>query len=170
MKATFPPTSSRSGSTTPYSEAIIWDAIIPSPSLPFHPNTYIHPGTGSSKSRRGSSNADTGPQAYPPGGKPGILKLSNQKPKYQITTPSSKIAGLENCTLSLHYNIQPWVGALVWGAGEGMQGSGGWGFWKGMQGGRSAVFDMPLLKGASAVKKEELRTETGGEANRGSPA
>ena len=31
-------------------------------------------------------------------------------------------------------------------------------------------FDFPSLKGSETVKKEDLKTETGGERNRGSPA
>lgn len=97
------------------------------------------------------------------------MRLENQKPKYQITTPASRIAGLENCTLSLRYNIQPWVGALVWDTASA---SALLPAWDSLKGGKSEVFAMPELKKAepSKVKGEDLGTETGGEANRGSPA
>lgn len=44
-----------------------------------------------------------------------------------------------------------------------------YGRWKGLRGGRDK-FDFPALKGSESVKKEELKTETGAERNRGSPA
>lgn len=194
--ATFPPTSKRTLEIpTPHSEAIVWDAIIPASLAPWHANTYIHPGSVSNpktaRDRKSKSNKQTSkktsspkskkdtvaeePKAYPPGGSEGIVKLQNQRPKYQITTPSSKIAGLENCTLTLRYNIQPWVGALVWNtAKSGTLGSVFLPAWKELEGGRSEAFDMPELKKVEAAAgtkiKEDLGTETGGEANRGSPA
>lgn len=163
----------------PYSEAIIWDAIIPASSAPWHPNTYIHPNpkTDTKKQRdrkiRASKKGQTvkeadEPKAYPTGAEPGIVRLSSQKPKYQITTPTSKIAGLSNCTLELHYNIQPWVGALIWSTPSKHLWSPGW---TPLTTGKSEAFDMPELKAVTGTKsKEDLGTETGGEANRGSPA
>lgn len=44
----------------------------------------------------------------------GILKLKNQKPKYQITHPSGKIGETDDVRLKLNYNVQPWVGPLTW--------------------------------------------------------
>lgn len=167
MTATFP----SKKQSDPYSEAIIWDAIIPHPSAPWHQNTYIHPVVKGAKKTKTSSkkNAKKQLHAYPEGAEPGILKLSGQKPKYQITTPWAKIGGLENCTLHLRYNIQPWVGALTWSSTEDR------GAWKGVVGESSDVFDMPLVKqvGAGAASKslkEDLKTETGAEARRGSPS
>lgn len=163
VTATFPSKSPLS----PPSEAIIWDAIIPAPSEPWHPNTYIHPNrAGKTPNRRQRTAASTDLKAYPEGTGPGILQLSNQKPKYQITTPWSKIGGLENCTLQFKYNVQPWVGALVWSSPR------PWGMWDGMQGAMSDVFQMPFVKSAGQASKsrDELKTETGGEKNRGSPA
>ncbi|KAJ9629394.1 Signal peptidase complex subunit [Taxawa tesnikishii (nom. ined.)] len=118
--ASFPPTTNPSPSL-PNSEAIIWDAIIPASSAPLHPNTYIHPTSSSSSSKSSSASKSRRSKskdqalAHPVGASPGILRLNSQRPKYQITTPSSRISNLDNCTLTLHYNIQPWVGALVWG-------------------------------------------------------
>lgn len=73
--------------------------------------------------------------------------------------------------MHLKYNIQPWVGALVWSSTEDR------GAWRAIEGESSQVFDMPLVKAAAGVGgaaskslKEELRTETGAERNRGSPA
>jgi len=176
----------------PYSEAIIWDAIIPSAIEPWHPNTYIHPGTtknvqrarkdprkkSGSKDRKRTTDDD--PKPYPHGATEGILRLSNQKPKYQITTPTSRIAGLSNCTLHLRYNVQPWVGALQWsawpaskdGVGRQKQQEGTTSlltpFWASLRGESSAVFEMPELKAKvdPSRSREELGTETGAEAHR----
>lgn len=111
------------------------------------------------------------------------MRLKDQKPKYQVNTPAGRIAGLENCTLHLRYNVQPWVGALTWdlwprtAVVAGKKESVLTPFWRAIEGGRSKVFAMPALKGAAGAgaagtgtKKEDLGTETGGEANRGSPA
>ena len=91
------------------------------------------------------------------------MKLSSQKPKYQITDISGKIAEKENATLTLHWNVQPWVGALVW------TNRNTYGRWEGVKDGVDK-FDFPPLKGSETVPKEELKTEIGGERNRGSPA
>lgn len=162
MTATFPSKSPLS----PPSEAIIWDAIIPAPSEPWHENTYIHPQKNRKQPSRRQNTAAANHKAYPEGAAPGILKLSNQKPKYQITTPWSKIGGAENCTLQLKYNVQPWVGALYWSSPR------PFGMWEGLQGAMSDVFQMPFVKNSAQASKsrEELKTETGGERNRGSPA
>ncbi|KAK1067538.1 Signal peptidase complex subunit [Friedmanniomyces endolithicus] len=150
-------------STIPRSEAIIWDAVIPATNAPAHPNTYIHPSLSQSNAPP-KTKADrlAAQKPYPPGKAPGILKLASQKPKYQINDVSGRIAERANATLTLHWNVQPWVGALVWDS------RGTLGRWQGLRGGM-AGFDFQALKGTE-VKKEELRTETGGERNRGSPA
>lgn len=160
---------SASPSTIPHSEAVIWDAIIPADDAPLHPNTYIHPtpkGTKSSKSKNKSKKGVKVPRGkpYPEGGKPGIVKLDAQKPKYQITDVKGKIAERENATLTLHWNVQPYVGALVWDNRRTV------GLWKGLKGGVSEAFAFPGLKGSETVKSGDLKTETGGERNRGSPA
>ncbi|RMZ04921.1 hypothetical protein D0860_06169 [Hortaea werneckii] len=154
-------------STIPPSESIIWDAIIPADNSPFHPNTYIHPphkNDASSKSQKSkkTKRSFAASKPYPPGGSPGIVQLSNQKPKYQITDISGRLASRSNATLTLHWNVQPWVGALWWTNAK------RYGLWEGRKGGETK-FEFPALKGTE-VKREELRTETGGERNRGSPA
>ena len=143
---------------------MIWDAIIPSDYAPWHQNTYIHPtpkATAKSKKPVKKSKKEVG-KAYPAGAQPGIVRLDGQKPKYQITDVSGKIADRSNATLTLHWNVQPWVGALVWTNTK------TFGRWQGLRGGE-AKFAFPQLKGTE-VKKDDLRTETGGERNRGSPA
>jgi signal peptidase complex subunit 3 len=74
----------------------------------------------------------------------GKLKLKNQKPKYQITSPTSKLAETEDVKLYVHYNVQPWVGVLTWTPQI------EFGKWKLMKGGVSKLFNLPALK-----KKEE---------------
>lgn len=183
MTATFP----SKHPLDPVSEAIIWDAIIPASSAPWHYNTYIHPTTAKSSSSSSSGAASSSKKSkeknkdknkpYPPGAEPGILRLHNQKPKYQITTPWSKIGGYENCTLHLRYNIQPWVGALTWSSPhDRLAGS-----WKAIDAADSQSFDMPRIKPAAGTGaaadpkaarklKDELKVEVGAEGNRGKPA
>ncbi|KAG8628551.1 hypothetical protein KVT40_004424 [Elsinoe batatas] len=194
---------SHHGPTSPPSEAVIWDAIVPSSLAPWHENTYIHPGTTKSPKQsrdrvRQRSASPVGKQskrlrthdpqvdefkAYPKGKSEGVLKLDNQRPKYQVTTPTGKLAGLENCTLYLRYNVQPWVGMLQWDvwppkpAGsleeEAKGAKGGWltPFWRGIKGGRSQIFELPAVKGSQGTKtKEDLATEAGAEARKGKPS
>lgn len=79
----------------------------------------------------------------------GILKLKNQKPKYQITHPSGKVAEVEDVTLKLHYNVQPWVGFLTWDMKERLL------LWNPIKGGVSPKFTLPRLK-----KKDEKKKST----------
>lgn len=151
--------------STPPSEAIVWDAIVPSALAPAHPNTYIHPvpkSKSKSKPRSRSKDKSSLAKAWPVGTAPGIIRLAGQRPKYQITDISGKIAERPDAVLTLRWNVQPWVGALVWGNRRTI------GLWRGLDGGEDH-FSFPPLKG-SEVKKEDLRTATGAEKNRGSPA
>lgn len=77
---------------------------------------------------------------------PGMIKLKNAKPKYQITDVTGKLAERENVTLQIGWNVQPWVGALTWTMPEGFE----LGRWKGVTGGKSEVFRLPGLKGKNA--------------------
>lgn len=70
----------------------------------------------------------------------GKLSLKNQRPKYQITHPAGKIAETDDVRLRLHYNVQPWVGALTWDQGR------DYGLWKAMAGGGSEAFALPATK------------------------
>lgn len=174
----------------PASEVIIWDAIIPADDAPWHQNTYIHPSAKSSaaasagnKKKRVPAKKSTKP--YPPGTSPGILRLTSQKPKYQITDISGKIASRENATLSLHWNTQPYVGLLTWQRrrsaskspdsddveGGGQQRSRGFLRWAGLKGGQSQTFSFPGLAGSGGTEtvkaaKEELETAKGQEGHR----
>ncbi|KAK0719602.1 signal peptidase subunit [Lasiosphaeris hirsuta] len=117
-------------------QAVIWDAIITSPSADHLSNL----GPAALKKLRKSA---AGKAIDPSRGK---LSLKNQRPKYQITHPSGKIAEMADVTLRLHYNVQPWVGVLTWNQGV------DYGLWKQLSGGLSRKFTLPGLK-----KKEEAK-------------
>ncbi len=70
----------------------------------------------------------------------GKLELKNQKAKYQITSPTGKVAETDNVVLKLHYNVQPWVGILTWTPQV------EFGTWKKVKGGVSKVFKFQALK------------------------
>ncbi|KAF2455650.1 signal peptidase subunit-domain-containing protein [Lineolata rhizophorae] len=154
VKASYP----SSSPSDPPSQAIIWDAIIPGVAAPWHHNQYVPP---SSKPSGGKKSKSKPPQ-QPLTTTPGLLKLDNQRPKYQITDASGQLAERANATLELGWNIQPWVGLLSW------SNWGGLATVKEIDGGRTEPFDFPDVVGQ--VKKEELKTEVGGEGNRGKPA
>jgi hypothetical protein len=69
-----------------------------------------------------------------------MLKLKNAKAKYQITGLDGKIADLDGVTLEVGWNIQPWVGALVWDLGR------DFGSWRKLSGGVSEIFRFPDIK------------------------
>ncbi|KAH7152262.1 signal peptidase subunit-domain-containing protein [Dactylonectria estremocensis] len=119
-------------------EAVIWDSIITNPSADHLQN--IGP-VAMKKLKRSAEGKSIDPSR-------GLLKLRNQKPKYQITHPSSKIAEKENVTLKLHYNVQPWVGLLTWNQDQDT------GLWKKLTGGTSESFNLPGLKKKDAPKKK----------------
>ncbi|CZT21441.1 related to SPC3-signal peptidase subunit [Ramularia collo-cygni] len=150
---------SKSPSTIPRSEAVVWDAIIPSDYAPLHVNTYIHPApkTASSKDKLKAKRVA---KPYPPGKEPGIVRLKDQRPKYQITDATGKIAERGNATLTLHWNVQPWVGLLTW------TNTNTYGRWEGLKGGKTEPFAFPELKVSEKAKKEDLKTEKGAEAYR----
>ena len=141
----------------------MWDAIIPAEHAPWHPNTWIHPTDASTGKKAPRSTKQRPGRAYPADAAPGIVRLAGQKPKYQITDVSGLMAQRGNATLSLRWNVQPWMGALVWTNRRAV------GRWAGLAGGE-ARFAFPALKGSETVKKDDLKTETGAERNRGSPA
>ena len=93
-----------------------------------------------------SSKAKSSTKKKDPELEPGIIRLKNSKPKYQITDISGILSERTNVTLEVGWNVQPWVGALTWTLPEGME----IGRWKGIKGGKSEVFNMPALKGKTA--------------------
>lgn len=78
----------------------------------------------------------------------GKLSIKNQRPKYQITHPSGKIGETDNVQLRLHYNVQPWVGALTWNQNSDI------GHWKAVDGGASKIFSLPAVKKKDEEKKK----------------
>jgi hypothetical protein len=50
---------------------------------------------------------------------PGVLRLRGQKGKYQISDITGRLAQRQNVTLHVGWNVQPWVGALMWAPGTG---------------------------------------------------
>lgn len=119
-------------------EAVIWDTIITSPSADHLKN--IGP-IAMKKLKKSAEGKSIDPSR-------GLLKLRNQKPKYQITHPSGRIAEKEDVTLKLHYNVQPWVGLLTWNQDS------DYGFWKKLTGGVSRKFALPPLKQKKTATKQ----------------
>ncbi|KAH8177389.1 signal peptidase subunit domain-containing protein [Sarocladium implicatum] len=111
-------------------EAVIWDTIITNPSADHLQN--IGPAT-MKKLKKSAAGKKVDRNR-------GLLKLKNQRPKYQITHPSGKIAETGEVKLRLHYNVQPWVGALTWNTENNHL------VWDAMVGGVSAAFDLPAVK------------------------
>jgi signal peptidase complex subunit 3 len=75
--------------------------------------------------------------------------LRNQKPKYQITAPTGKLAEVEDVVLKVHYNVQPWVGVLTWTQQVDL-----W-KWNTLKGGVSKIFKLPALKKKDDTKDEK---------------
>lgn len=119
-------------------KAVIWDSIITSPSSDHLSN--LGP-TALKKLRRSAAGKSVDPSR-------GKLSLKNQKPKYQITHPTGRIAETGDVTLRVHYNVQPWVGVLAWNQDR------DFGLWKKLVGGVSAAFELPAIK-----KKDEAKTK-----------
>lgn len=148
------------------SEAIIWDTIIPATSTPYSwqnlkQKYFPEKRKSKTKSRRDSVTKSKTTDLV----KPGVITLKNQKPKYQITDPSGVLSERSNATLQLSWNLQPWVGSLVWDKGYLGQRIGKWNAGKA---GTSESFDFPPLKGSKtdAVKdKEGPRTPKAGSAS-----
>jgi len=114
---------SSNDSSAPRSQSVIWDQIIPA-------DPTKNPNLPASK-RKTAAREERG-----------VIKLRNQKSKYQITDVTGKMAERANVTLEFGYNVQPWVGALVWDSPDDRLG----GRWRGLKGGRSKAFEFPALK------------------------
>ncbi|RGP62098.1 hypothetical protein FSPOR_9556 [Fusarium sporotrichioides] len=111
-------------------EAVIWDKIITNPSADHLQN--IGP-VAMKKLKRSAEGKTIDPDR-------GFLGLKNQKPKYQITHPTGKVAATEDVKLKLHYNVQPWVGFLTWDQTRDL------GHWKALGNGESPKFNLPAIK------------------------
>ncbi|KAI1342651.1 signal peptidase 22 kDa subunit [Xylariaceae sp. FL0016] len=119
-------------------KAVIWDQIITSPSADHLAN--LGP-VAMKKLRKSAEGKSIDPNR-------GKLSLKNQKPKYQITHPTGKIAETDEVTLHVHYNVQPWVGILTWNQNFDFA------LWKKMGEGISKAFQLPALK-----KKDETKSK-----------
>ncbi|KAF2969358.1 hypothetical protein GQX73_g4182 [Xylaria multiplex] len=133
VTAEWPSTPSGDG-TNQTNKAVIWDSIITSPSSDHLAN--LGPAT-LKKLRKSAAGKSIDPSR-------GKLSLKNQRPKYQITHPSGKVANTEDVTLHVHYNVQPWVGMLTWNQDVDFA------LWKRMARGISNAFALPTV---SAKKK-----------------
>lgn len=128
------------------SEAIIWDTIIPAPATRFA-YSNIRDRYFPSKNQKTIKKPSRPSTELT---KPGLLKLRNQKPKYQITDITGRISERDSASLVVGWNIQPWVGALLWNGG----------FMDAGVEGRSIPFSLPPLKGSKpAMAKEQMRDE-----------
>ncbi|KAI0024387.1 signal peptidase 22 kDa subunit [Xylariomycetidae sp. FL0641] len=129
--------------TNQTNRAVIWDSIITSPTADHLANL----GPATLKKLRRSA----GGKAVDPGR--GVLRLQNQKPKYQITHPGGRIASAAaDVVLRVHYNVQPWVGLLTWN-----QDRADYGLWRRMAGGVSEAFALPALKQKEGEKKKAAK-------------
>lgn len=139
------------------SEAVIWDTIIPTTATPYSWQSLkqkYFPEKKKSKSKSKSKKSSTSKSKSTDLTKPGVISLKNQKPKYQVTDPSGVLSERGNATLQVSWNVQPWVGALIWD--KGVLGD-RLGTWAAGAVGRSAVFEFPALKS----KAETVRNKNG---------
>ncbi|KAJ5995646.1 Signal peptidase 22kDa subunit [Penicillium waksmanii] len=152
------------------SEAVIWDAIIPAPPSPYsfdalkekvlpHLPASIT-GSAGKKAKRSSKASAKKNQNKKVDEQPGVLRLRGQKAKYQISDITGRLAGRQNVTLAVGWNVQPWVGALWWAPATGAvprtEGNVG----------RSEAFEFPALK----QKKSEAGKEGAATAGAGAGA
>ncbi|KAF2146482.1 uncharacterized protein K452DRAFT_241275 [Aplosporella prunicola CBS 121167] len=145
----------------PPSQAIIWDAILASPSALWHQNHYIHPAPKGAPAPKKSKPKSKQQQAQEPLYPAGELHLARQRPKYQITDASGKLANRTDAVLELGWNVQPHVGLLTWVDWPPLAQFGG--AWQELKGRYSKNFDFPGLKGK---KEGDTATARGAEANK----
>lgn len=151
--------------TQEMSEAVIWDDIIPATASPWSWTSLKAAYFPEKSAKKGSGARRDGGKKTKDLVKPGVLSLKNQKPKYSITDPSGVISEKSNATLQVGWNLQPWVGALVWD--KGYLGS-RIGAWNAGKVGKSETFEFPPLKGkpTNIVKDPEgPKTPEPGEAS-----
>ncbi|CAG7964059.1 unnamed protein product [Penicillium nalgiovense] len=116
------------------SESIIWDTIIPATPSPYSweilkdkviallPASISSDAVAAAK-RNAKRHAKSKPAKSTKSKKealaPGVLRLRGQKGKYQISDITGRLAERQNVTLHVGWNVQPWVGALMWAPGTG---------------------------------------------------
>ncbi|KAI5924286.1 signal peptidase subunit-domain-containing protein [Camillea tinctor] len=133
------------GAVTQNNSAVIWDNIITSPSAD-------HLSNMPPVALRRLIESTAGRVIDPGRGK---FQLFNHKPKYQITHPSGHIAESSDVKLRLHYNVQPWVGALTWDQ-QGVD----LGLWKRLSDGVSEAFALPPVKRKDDAKTSSSKAKT----------
>lgn len=142
------------------SEAVIWDTVIPATPSPYswenmkEKVTSLLPASITGSSSAGK-HAPKKRSAKPASGNkketaPGVLRLRGQKAKYQISDVTGVLAERRNVTLSVGWNVQPWIGALWWSPASGSVPR--------TEGAvvRSAAFDFPPLKGKKVEGQESV--------------
>ena len=148
VTANYPNAGQHIGGAT--NEAVIWDMIISATASPYswaNLRARYFPDKAVKSGKAKKTTASTKELV-----KPGVLNLKNQKPKYSITDPSGVISERSNATLQVSWNVQPWVGALMWDTGYLGSRVGSWDAGKV---GRSETFEFPPLKGkATNVVKD----------------
>ncbi|KAL3478383.1 signal peptidase subunit-domain-containing protein [Aspergillus californicus] len=153
-----PPSASDSKDTStsniPLTQSIIWDKIIEAPESPYsfanlQERFFPSKSSGRAGNKRSSTSTKARTQTTNKEVKPGNIRLRDQKSKYQISDITGQMAERTNVTLSVGWNVQPWVGALWWAPGSGAvpRTEGG--------NGASKAFDLPALKGSNKAKAAE---------------
>ncbi|KAG8422268.1 Signal peptidase complex subunit [Metarhizium acridum] len=120
--------------------AVIWDSIITNPSADHLRN--IGP-IAMKKLKRSAEGKTIDPSRCWPS------QTKQPATKYQITHPSGKIASVNDVTLKLHYNVQPWVGLLTWNMDKVI------GRWFPIEKGVSEKFEFPAVKTKDAKKAKK---------------
>ncbi|GAB1212992.1 hypothetical protein ATERTT37_002141 [Aspergillus terreus] len=143
--------SDKDSTLLPNSEAIIWDTIIEAPESPYSFGALrerFFPEKPNSRNSRAKKR--TPPKnAKKDAAAPGVLRLRGQRAKYQIGDITGRLAERSNVTLSVGWNVQPWVGALWWSPATGTAPR------TGGQVVSSKPFDFPALKKKAPPKEAE---------------
>ncbi|RAH80564.1 putative microsomal signal peptidase subunit [Aspergillus japonicus CBS 114.51] len=159
------PSDPTNASSSAVSHAVVWDTILSAPESAYSfaalKERFFPPASAAKRKSGGKSTAGrkapasskktAGKAAKGTAAAPGILRLRDQKAKYQIGDVSGRMAERENVTLAVGWNVQPWVGALWWSPGSGSvpRTMGGVG--------ASPAFDLPALRkvGAAAAAQQQ---------------
>lgn len=158
----------------PASESVIWDTIIQAPESPYSVDSLLEQfstffalpsnkvktrrsapvNQPSKRKKKGTTGTASQNQQSTSASDVGVLRLRNQRGKYQIGDVTGKLAERGNVTLSVGWNVQPWVGALWWApsTGSALPHTGGT-----VQ--TSRMFEFPALKGSQKSKSGEAVTE-----------
>lgn len=132
-------------SLNPHSETVIWDTIIQAPESPYSFSNLrerFFPSSTATGKRKGTASGLKNKNKKKDVAS-GVLRLRGQRSKYQIGDITGKLAERSGVTLSVGWNVQPWVGALWWSPRSGaIPRTAG-------TAGSSKPFDFPQLKGSN---------------------